>query len=146
MQVEKLDCAKTRFDVVETSGMRIKTQGSNLTDCIQKWRVSQIRDGCRSDIYSSDSSSRLWPPSNSAPAAIPVSKVLANGNPQKGTGSSGDAVVWVDQSGAPSWRPKEPQREAHGDLSTDVPLRAERFHGPWGKSTPAVNMLHPWWH
>lgn len=59
-----------------------------------------------------------------------MSKVLANGNPQKGTGSSGDAVVWVNQSKAPPWRPKEPQREAYGDLSTDVPLRAERFHVP----------------
>lgn len=35
-----------------------------MTDCMQKWRVGQIRDGCRSEIYSSNSSSRLCPPSN----------------------------------------------------------------------------------
>lgn len=82
-------------------------------------------------------------PRPTAPATIPVLKVLANGNQQKGTGSSGDVVVWVNQNEAPSWSPKEPQREAHGDLATDVPLGAERFHGPRGKCMIVVNMLHP---
>lgn len=50
-----------------------------MTDCMQKWRVGQIWDGCRSEIYSSDSSSRLCP-RPTAPATIPVSKVLAETN------------------------------------------------------------------
>lgn len=103
-----------------------------MTDCMQKWRVGQIWDGCRSEIYSSDSSSRLCPPSNCTSNNSCV-KGSSSGNQQKGTGWA--VMLWCRWTRAklPSWRQKEPQREAHGDLATDVPLGAERFHGPRGK-------------